>query len=204
MWRRLCRNQPCRRKTEPAIKQTNVKALVLRPPRTASLVTVLLGALIALSTGAQVDVIAGRVVRVVDGDTVAVLNERSRTLRIRLAGIDAPECNMPYGRESKVLLEALTLNQDVVAIPQGLDRYGRTLATLTVCRRDVNLTMLQAGLAWHYNRISRERQALPNAAYSSAEAQARVGRLGLWQDVVQIAPWDWRRSHAGHRRGDCG
>lgn len=166
--------------------------------------TALLCALIALSAGAQVDVIAGRVVRVVDGDTVAVVDARSRTHRIRLAGIDAPECSMPYGHESKALLEALTLNQDVVAIPQGLDRYGRTLATLTMGRRDVNLTMLQAGLAWHYDRISRERHTLAYAAYSGAEAQARVGRLGLWAGSVQVAPWDWRRSHAGHRRGDCG
>lgn len=167
-------------------------------------VNILLGALIALSAGAQVNVIAGRVVRVVDGDTVSVLDEHSRTHRIRLAGIDAPECNMPYGRQSKVLLEALTLNEDVVLIPQGPDRYGRTLATLTMGRRDVNLTMLQAGLAWQYNRRSRARHTLEYAAYSTAEAQARVGRLGLWQGAVQIAPWDWRRSHAGHRRGGCG
>lgn len=150
------------------------------------------------------DVIAGRVVRVVDGDTVSVLDETFRTHRIRLAGIAAPECSMPYGRQSKVLLEALTLNQDVVVIPQGPDRYGRTLATLTMGRRDVNLTMLQAGQAWHYNRMSRGRHTLEYAAYASAEAQARVGRLGLWQGAVQIAPWDWRRSDAGHRRGGCG
>lgn len=38
-----------------------------------------------------------RVIRVVDGDTVVVRTAEPLNLTVRLLGIDAPECGMPFG-----------------------------------------------------------------------------------------------------------
>jgi hypothetical protein len=35
--------------------------------------------------------------------------------------------------------------------------------------------------------------AVKRAAYDTAEATARIGRGGLWQDAGAVLPWDWRR-----------
>lgn len=42
--------------------------------------------------------INGRIVRVLDGDTVEILGEGNQLKRVRLAGIDAPEKNQPFGQ----------------------------------------------------------------------------------------------------------
>ena len=49
----------------------------------------------------------GQVVKVVDGDTITVQDVMGRKHRIRLAGIDAPEMNQPYGLHSKNNLMSL-------------------------------------------------------------------------------------------------
>ncbi len=45
--------------------------------------------------------INGRIVRVLDGDTVEILGEGNQLKRVRLAGIDAPEKNQPFGQRSR-------------------------------------------------------------------------------------------------------
>ncbi|TDJ48625.1 MAG: hypothetical protein E2O44_07495 [Nitrospina sp.] len=49
----------------------------------------------------------GQVVKVADGDTITVQDDMGRKHRIRLAGIDAPEMNQPYGLHSKNNLMSL-------------------------------------------------------------------------------------------------
>ena len=63
------------------------------------LVPFLLAAL--LCTSAVADEIDGRVVKVSDGDTITVLDRDHRQIKIRLAGIDAPEKKQAYGERSK-------------------------------------------------------------------------------------------------------
>ena len=79
----------------------------------------------------------GQVVRVSDGDTVTLQTQDS-TIKIRLAGIDAPETKMPHGPEAKAHLAAMVLGKDVQAIAQKNDRYGRTIATLMLQTKDVD------------------------------------------------------------------
>ncbi|MGV0961070.1 MAG: thermonuclease family protein [Limnohabitans sp.] len=93
--------------------------------------------------------VSGRIVRVTDGDTVTLLSSDNTRIKIRLAGIDAPESRMPYGHAAQVHLAELVLNKEVIAVTHKHDRYGRTVATLWVGTKDVNLTMVQDGLAWH-------------------------------------------------------
>lgn len=97
-----------------------------------------------------------------DGDTV-----RCGPERIRLAGIDAPElagssrchpnqlrcgknpswCDYTLGLRSRDALRAFVTTGRVAIERQGVDRYGRTLARLTVNGRDAGAYLVSLGLA---------------------------------------------------------
>ncbi len=135
----------------------------------------------------------GAVVRVADGDTVTVRDQRSKTHRVRLAGIDAPEQAQPHGAASRQHLVQLVAGREVEVRYAKTDDYGRLVGTLWLDGRDVNLAQLQAGLAWHYRHYQDEQPRAERQAYAEAEAQARQARLGLWQDPAATGPWDSRQ-----------
>lgn len=140
-------------------------------------------------------ILQGRIVWVADGDTVTLLDEQQTLHKIRLAGIDAPETAMPYGRQATMHLVSLVLGKHVDAATYKQDRYGRTVATLMFGQQDVNLAMIQAGLAWHYKRYAKEQPAAEAKAYAQAEELARNKSLALWRDSDPLAPWEWRKHH---------
>jgi micrococcal nuclease len=72
--------------------------------------------------------IVGRVVGVRDGDSITVLTDDSRELKVRLEGIDAPELKLAFGNVSKQELSRLVFGKSVRLEEKGKDRYGRTLA----------------------------------------------------------------------------
>lgn len=51
--------------------------------------------------------LTGWVVRVIDGDTVVVLAAPATEVRIRLAGIGAPEKGQPFGQRARQFLTSL-------------------------------------------------------------------------------------------------
>jgi endonuclease YncB( thermonuclease family) len=140
----------------------------------------------------------GQVVRVSDGDTVTLQTQDS-TIKIRLAGIDAPETKMPHGPQAKAHLAALVLGKQVQAIVQKKDRYGRTIATLMLNTKDVNLAMVQAGMAWHYKQYEREQTAVQAASYSASEQLAQAAGRGLWSQPNAVPPWSWRQARNDSR-----
>ncbi|MEJ8849197.1 thermonuclease family protein [Variovorax rhizosphaerae] len=150
------------------------------------------------------DVIAGRVVKVSDGDTITVLDASDRQHRIRLAGIDAPEKNQPFGKVSQQSLSAMVAGKTVNVETDKLDRYGRAIGVVLVGSVDVNREQVERGLAWWYRAYAREQSAADRVAYSFAEEEARKAHRGIWQSTDAVAPWEWRREghHAqGRRRG---
>lgn len=94
------------------------------------------------ATGTMPGAVAGPC-RVIDGDTIDVDG-----WRIRLAGIDAPELNDPWGREAKSHLIMLCRGQVVRAVPDGTVSYQRHVATCYLPDgRDIAAEMVRAGLA---------------------------------------------------------
>jgi len=67
----------------------------------------------------------GKVIKVADGDTVTIVDGSNNKHRIRLAGIDAPEKDQPYGKESAQSLLELTSGKPVVIEYEKRDRYKR-------------------------------------------------------------------------------
>lgn len=87
---------------------------------------------------------------VIDGDTI-VINK----VNVRLAGIDAPELDQPYGKAAKGTLIRLCSGRVVTAITDGSFSHDRTVA---VCMlddgRDLSAEMVKAGLALDWGKYS--------------------------------------------------
>lgn len=142
---------------------------------------------------ASAEVITGVVVGVTDGDTVTVLDAHNQQHKIRLAGIDAPERNQPFGQDSKKNLSDRAFQQPVTADCSKADRYGRLICKILVRGEDVNLLQVSEGLAWHYKKYQSEQSPEDRRLYASAEEDTRASKRGLWQETNALAPWEWRQ-----------
>ncbi len=128
------------------------------------------------------------VVGISDGDTFTCLTANLKTIKVRLAEIDAPEKAQPFGKKSRQMLASLIHKRHVTLDIQGYDRYQRTLATVyDKQEQNINLIMVQQGMAWTY------RQYLHDVAYLQAEQTAREHRRGLWRDRSPVEPHLWRQ-----------
>lgn len=134
----------------------------------------------------------GQVKRVVDGDTL-VIESQEFDHRVRLASIDAPERNQPWGEASTRELRRQVAGRFVVVEWQKKDRWKRLIGIVRLAGEDINLHMIDRGMAWHYKRYQDEQTPGDREAYAKAEEAARGARRGLWSDPEPIAPWDWRR-----------
>ena len=140
------------------------------------------------------DSITGKVVKITDGDTVHVLLADHTKERIRLAGIDAPERKQAFGNKSKKYLSGHVAAETVTVKYGKRDRYGRIVGKIIFNGQDVNLDMIQSGLAWHYKKYKKEQSSDDQIAYAVAEINARKQKRGLWQDSHVLAPWQWRKN----------
>ena len=113
----------------------------------------------------------GRVVS--DGDTIDVPDDAKTTNRIRLAGIDAPEPAQPFSRQH---LSECCCGKDVTVRVLGKDKHGRIIGHVSVNGDAACLSLLQAGLAWHY------------LIYDQSPEYAAAAKRGL--DPRPIPPWD--------------
>jgi micrococcal nuclease len=92
---------------------------------------------------------------VIDGDTIDLCGTR-----IRLAGIDAPEMDHPYGKTAKWALVNLCKGQKVRAVFDGDLSHDRTVATCYLPDgRDLSAEMVKAGLAIDWRKFSRGKYA---------------------------------------------
>lgn len=138
------------------------------------------------------DTLRGRVVSVADGDTITVLSDEKMQHRIRLAGIDAPELKQAFGKASRQHLALLVAGKPVLVEWHKRDRYGRIVGKVFQNGSDVCLAQVRAGMAWWFKRYAGEQTEEDRKRYAGAEQQARVERVGLWQEARPIPPWSWR------------
>ena len=133
-----------------------------------------------------------------DGDTLRVIRG-DEELKIRFCGIDAPELKQPLGVESRDYLRSLIAKSDgtVHVLPIEEDRYGRTVAELWIpiepdyeAEIHLNTAMVEAGMAWHYQRYSGNCESAKNLVW--AEEIAKDEKLGVWNGNHQ-KPWEWRK-----------
>jgi micrococcal nuclease len=130
-----------------------------------------------------------RGVGITDGDTLTVLTVDTKQVKIRLAGIDAPESYQDFGTRAKQAASILAFGKTVSVIERDTDRYGRTVADFILPGgRSLNREMVGQGMAWWFRRYAPGDNVL-----ARLEAQARQEKRGLWSQPSPIAPWDWRK-----------
>lgn len=87
---------------------------------------------------------------VIDGDTIAI-----DRIKIRLAGIDAPELDEPWGQKSKWEMVRLCKGQIVTARLTGEMSYDRMVGTCYLDDgRDLGAELIKAGLALDFAHFS--------------------------------------------------
>jgi len=156
------------------------------------------------SFAALAETLTGTVVGVADGDTITVLDANHQQHKVRLGGIDAPEKAQPFGQRSKQSMSSLAFGKEVAVQWNKHDRYRRVIGKvmvadpncrLTQCPKtlDAGLAQITVGLAWWYEKYSREQAPEDAERYSFAEHEARAKRAGLWADRNPVPPWDWRK-----------
>ncbi|MGE0384221.1 MAG: thermonuclease family protein [Gammaproteobacteria bacterium] len=136
----------------------------------------------------------GRVVKVIDGDSF-VMRVGGQEVEVRLAQIDAPEFQQPYGPQARQALARIVAGRRVQGQVRDRDRYGRHVVELTIDGRDVEQELVAAGAAWVYDRYARDPRL------KALEAEARAGRRGLWgqPDAAIEPPWHWRERERAAR-----
>jgi micrococcal nuclease len=100
-------------------------------------------------------------------------------------GIDAPEGNQPFGKESMDYILKY-IDRDATLVVHSHDQYKRTLGTLFVDGQDINLLLVKSGYTWYYKRYLNDKK------YADAQENARKNKLGLWALPNPIQPWNWR------------
>lgn len=134
------------------------------------------------------------VVAIADGDTLTArcpsqdVAHPYQQVKVRLAGIDAPEKAQPFGNISRQHLAALCFQQQATITPRTTDRYGRTVADVQCRGQDAGTEQVRSGLAWVYEKYDRGYEHL----YPLQDEALKAGR-GLWSQPEATAPWAWRR-----------
>jgi micrococcal nuclease len=121
---------------------------------------------------AQVEVITGPC-HVIDGDTI-VINRR----HIRLAGIDAPELDHPFGQQAKWAMVKLCKGQVITARLKPELSHDRLVAECFLPDgRDLAAELVRAGLAIDWQKFSGGKYR----AFETPDARKRLWRADLRQ-----------------------
>ena len=113
-----------------------------------------------------------KVIKISDGDTITILTQQRKQIKVRFYGIDAPELKQPYGKKSKQFLANLIAGEVVEVEENGKDRYKRTTGTIYLNGADINAQMVANGYAWAYRKFSKK--------YTPQEGKAKSQKRGLW------------------------
>lgn len=135
----------------------------------------------------QNEIFTAKVIGVTDGDTIVVLTDENKQIKIRLEGIDCPETKQDFGTKAKQVTVDLCFQKTVRVEQSGTDHYGRMLAFVFVNDVCINNELLKQGMAWHYKKYNK------NNELAKLETEARNKKVGLWSMNDPIAPWDFRK-----------
>ncbi|KAI9016011.1 hypothetical protein DFJ74DRAFT_252558 [Hyaloraphidium curvatum] len=121
------------------------------------------------------------------------------TINVRLAGVDAPEgaafgaTEQPFYKEARRFLEKAVVGKDVEVQPLSKDQYGRIVGMVSTRdwtgfrRRNINLEMVQQGLAVVYKQGGAQYGSLEKQLLAAEEA-AKVAKRGIWSQSKIVLP----------------
>lgn len=123
-----------------------------------------------------------------DGDSLRVSCQKKA---LRLACIDAPELDQPWGQEARDYLGDLTIGRELEIVNRGNGGFDRVASIVYVNNANIQERLLSAGLAWYYPQYASK--CADFIGLKRAEESARERKVGIWKDPKAIAPWLWRK-----------
>ena len=131
--------------------------------------------------------IQGFVITTLDGDSIIIKDKTSKAEHIiRLYGIDSPELEQFWGKNSKSFLNGMVINKEVAIKVKGYDKYKRILGIVYQNDKDINQIMVAKGYSWAYLYYS--------DTYKKEHFKAKKDKLGLWA-YKAIEPYKWRKKN---------
>ncbi len=136
-----------------------------------------------------------------DGDSFNAQAGNNTLIRVRIAGIDAPERTQPYSQKAKAALETMLSSGPIRIEAVTLDRFDRWVANVYVNDIDIGLAMVNQGWAWYFRRYKDDLQTFQQIRFELAEQTAKQKRLGLWvgldaasknPELAPEPPWQFR------------
>lgn len=134
------------------------------------------------------EIIRAKAVSIVDGDSISVVINQE-LVRVRLAGVDAPEGNQPFAIDSKQSLHDLCFWVEAELSSISKDYYGRMLAKVKCNGVNVNAEQVRRGMAWVADQSVGDRELV------QLQEEAQAAKRGLWSYDSPVPPWEW------HSRG---
>ena len=129
-------------------------------------------------------------IKITDGDTIKINGEK-----IRFSGIDTPELSQTCTKEgvknscglkAKQILMDKIVDNKVICIKEGKDRYKRILAECFVNNESLSRYLVRSGYAFAYRKYSKK--------FIIDEDYARANKLGMWSMEFEY-PWDFRKNN---------
>jgi len=136
-----------------------------------------------LAHAAPPPTLLAKVERVDTGDSLVAVAENGTQLRVHLLGIDAPEVphgklpGQSFGAAARDHLTRLIGGRTVRVVPYGRDGLERILAVVYIGPTNVNVEMVEQGLAAVYRGAACQAYCRDLRV---AELKARRDRVGMW------------------------
>ena len=133
--------------------------------------------------------LTAKVVGIKDGDTVVVLDSLNNQTTLRLAEVDCPEKNQPFGTKAKQFTSDQIYLKTIKYVVTDTDRYGRSIAMIyyDTDNKYLSAEIIKAGMGWHYKRYSTSKEL------ATFEDNAKKNKIGLWVASNPVAPWEFRK-----------
>ena len=102
------------------------------------------------------NILTAKVVGIKDGDTVVVLDSLKNQITLRLAEVDTPEKNQPFGAKAKQFTSDQVYLKIVKYVVTDTDRYGRSIAMIYYDNNKyLSAEIIRSGMGWHYKKYSK-------------------------------------------------
>ncbi len=133
---------------------------------------------------------------VYDGDTFKA-EGCGIEIKVRLAGIDAPEISkrknelsQSFAKKSKQFLAEMVLGKQIKLKGYGMGPYNRQICEVFIGKTNINIELVKLGLAQIYE--GKHPKDLEYLIYEEAQQKAIEERKGIWSQTEYITPKKWR------------
>jgi endonuclease YncB( thermonuclease family) len=133
--------------------------------------------LLLFAQTANAETISGRPSRIISGDKLVLTTTDNQHLEVQLLGIRVPALKTKMGRAARKRLSTLVAGRPVTIVYRIRNRWGHPLGKVLLGDTDINLRLVQVGLAIHKPDFQTLKD---NGLYSQAMQSAKQHGFGIW------------------------